>query len=140
MAIGLGEFAKRLAATSLGEFESRPFYEPKSDSLIWYLRDTRSHNKRITQYLTFFLSVEDDSLVGFEVKSVKTIMKAIEDLGEVDLAKPVEVNIDGAQMSMQVIVRCALVTGHETPFSGEDWEQLEAVTKDLMVPRSLPST
>lgn len=45
----------------------RPFYEPETRSLILYVRDTRSYGKYINKYLTVFLSVEDESFVGFEI-------------------------------------------------------------------------
>jgi len=48
-------------------FISAPFYEKHTQCLIWYFRDERSYGKWIDEYLTLFLSVEDDSLVGIEI-------------------------------------------------------------------------
>ena len=54
-----------------GPFRPEPFYEPATDSLIYYERDERSYAKRISRHLTVFLSVQDDTLVGVEIKGVK---------------------------------------------------------------------
>ncbi len=49
------------------EFRAEPFYERITDSLIYYARDERSYAKYIDKYLTIFLSVNDDTFVGFEI-------------------------------------------------------------------------
>lgn len=71
MAVGLGEFADLLSNAELGEFEARPYYEPETDAVIFYFRNERSYSKRITRYFTIFLSIDDDSLVGFEVTGIR---------------------------------------------------------------------
>jgi len=51
-------------------FTKSPFYESHTDSLIFYFRDVRSYGKWISSYLTLFLSIEDDSLVGIEISGL----------------------------------------------------------------------
>jgi hypothetical protein len=80
MATGLDRLAEFLAEAEAREtaFRRRPYYEPETDSLIFYIRDMSSYSKRITKYLTLFLANSDDTLVGIEVKSMKVICRAIE--------------------------------------------------------------
>lgn len=67
----LAEFLKQGVA---GPFRAVPFYEPYTDTLILYLRDKRSCHKCITRSLGLFLAIEDDSLVGCEVKNVTPLL------------------------------------------------------------------
>lgn len=79
MAAGLKEFASYLKEMRpTGEFIARPFYEPKTDSLIYYARDARSYGKRLNELITLFLSTTDNSLVGCELKGVKRLMKRVD--------------------------------------------------------------
>lgn len=62
-------------------FEQKPFYEPITDSILMYFRNERSYAKRISKHFTLFVSNEDDSLVGFEIKGVYDICRALESEG-----------------------------------------------------------
>jgi hypothetical protein len=115
-------------------FEPRPYYESLTDSLIYYFRNEKSYSKRITKYFTVFLSCEDDSLVGIEVKSLKTIMKAIADLGEVDVVEPpIKASLQGQEVALRVIAHCALTPEPETPVSGAYYDELEAHTRGVRI-------
>lgn len=48
-------------------FNPLPFYESATDSLIVYMRDEKSYAKQVSQRVTLFLAIADDSLVGFEL-------------------------------------------------------------------------
>lgn len=127
----------RLAQLASGEprsFVPRPYYEPETDALIYYFKNEKSYSKRITKYFTVFLSCEDESLVGFEVKSLEVIMKAIADLGEVDVVDPpVKANLEGQEIALRVIARCALTPEPETPVTGADYDELYAHTEDIRI-------
>lgn len=69
-------FLKEMRPT--GEFVAKPFYEPRTDSLIFYARNVSSYGKRLNQLLTLFLSNEDHSLVGCELKGVKRLLKRVD--------------------------------------------------------------
>jgi hypothetical protein len=136
MATGLDGFAAHLKQIeeNAGEFHAQPYYEPETDSLIFYIRDESAYSKRVTKYFTVFLSNEDDSLVGIEVKGLKVISRAIEDLGEVDLIDPLLVKAeDGESHALSVIVRCALVPEPDEPVTGDQYEQLKKATHGIRV-------
>lgn len=60
---------------SVREFQPVPYYESETDSMICYFHDIQSYSKRIDEYVTLFLAISDDSLVGVEIKGVSLIMK-----------------------------------------------------------------
>ena len=75
MASGINDFLDDIQNAEFGEFEPRPYYEPDSDSLVFYLRNEQSYRKRLNGLLTLFLSTKDDSLVGCEVKGVQRMLR-----------------------------------------------------------------
>ena len=77
MASGLNNFLDDIRNAELGEFEPRPFYEPDSDSLVFYVRNEQSYRKRLNNLLTLFLSTKDDSLVGCEIKGVQPMLRQL---------------------------------------------------------------
>jgi hypothetical protein len=68
MATGGLERLAELVSREPRAFVPRPYYEPETDALIYYFKNEKSYSKRITKYFTVFLSIADDSLIGFEVK------------------------------------------------------------------------
>jgi hypothetical protein len=80
MAAGLNEYFEFLRS-EVGEFTPRPHYEPEGDSLIFYGRNEQSYAKRINSLLTLFLSSQDNSLVGCEVKGVQRMLRIAGDFG-----------------------------------------------------------
>ncbi len=139
MAQGLDAFAAHLKRSTdvMGEFRSEPFYQTETDTLIFYFRDTPSYEKRITKYLTIFLAVEDDSLVGIEIKGIKVIMMAIQNLGDVPISEPIEVkDEDGELIHMSFVMHFALGFEQLEAISGTQYEQLRDQVKEFRVRRS----
>ncbi len=75
MAAGLEDFGNFLNNLNVGEFKSEPYYEENTDALLVYLRDCHSSSKRLNDKLTLFLSIEDGTLVGVEVKGITRILE-----------------------------------------------------------------
>lgn len=80
MAAGLNEYFDSLRS-EVGEFTPRPYYEPEGDSLIFYARNEQSYAKRINSLLTLFLSSQDNSPIGCEVKGVQRMLRIAGDFG-----------------------------------------------------------
>jgi hypothetical protein len=139
MAQGLAEFAEYLksARPRLGPFKREPYYEPETDSLIYYVRDEPSYSERRNKYLTLFLSSADKSLVGVEVKGIKTIMRAVEDLGPVPVDSVRVTDEHGDEVDLSVIVRCSLV--HE-PVEADEFGRLNDATRGVRIRSSLLCT
>lgn len=140
MAQGLEQFAAHLREIEVGivsEFNAEPYYEPHTDSIIFYLRDTRSYSQRVTKFFTLFLDAKDNSLVGFEIKGITILAAAVEGLGnEVPLVHPVQVtNEDGEEGNLEVLVRQSLVPAREWPVEGELREQLRKAVHGRVIPR-----
>ena len=81
MAAGLSDFDDYLkqGLENMGPFRPKPYYEPTGDSVIFYIRDVQSYAKRLNPILTLFLSADDESLVGCEVKGVKRLLRTYGD-------------------------------------------------------------
>lgn len=131
MATQLNEFAEHLdgALARISEFTPKPYYEADTDSLIYYLRDVSSYSKRVTKYFTLFLANSDDSLVGFEVKGVGVIIKAVANLGDVEVVNPIPVKDgDGKEYDLSVVVRGALVPNPDATFTGDQYNAINSAT------------
>lgn len=133
------ELADLLQEKVVEPFRAEPFYEHVTDSLIYYVRDERSYGQRISKHLTVFLSMSDDTLVGLEIKGMKTILSAIHGMeGTIPLADPVPVaDENGDDYELSVLVRQAMVR-QELPVAGEEYDRLHEVSRGIRVnPRGL---
>jgi hypothetical protein len=71
----LGEYLNSLIKKCEGkEFKPRAYYDEKADFLVYYHEDVQSYEKWLTPYLSLFLSMEDDRIIGFEVNGLKNII------------------------------------------------------------------
>ena len=141
MVTGLEGFANHLKGLAPGVFKPEPYYEAKTDALIFYKRDVPSWSKRINKYLTVFLSDEDDTLVGIEIKGLSIIENAVENLGAVRVSGSVEVKAeDGEAVDLSVFVRCSLVPEADEPLDSGDYEELSSVTRGVKIHPSLCAT
>ena len=97
-----------------------------------------AYSKRVTQYFTVFLSTEDDSLVGIEVKGLKFIRKAVERLDhDVDIVKPLPVkDKDGEYFDFGVIVRQALVPEPDEPVRSQQRDEIDKAIKGIRIDKS----
>jgi hypothetical protein len=74
MVTGLNGLAKYLKTAKIAEFCPAPFYEPETDSLIFYIRNEQSYSRRLNAQLTLFLATKDRSFVGCEIKGVRQLI------------------------------------------------------------------
>src|SRR5688500_3156060 len=100
---GLAEF---LTSTVAAEFTPVPYWEPETDSLIFYFRNEPSYSKRLNQLMTIFLSAADDKLVGCEVKGIKRILKRVKQFG---------IGISDHKLDLKLVLFAALVPEPESP-------------------------
>lgn len=111
-------------------FVARPYYEPLSDSLIFYAKRGRSYGKRINNLLTLFLSVDDNKLVGLEIKGVKRIARLAKTYGII-------VEDNRAKMKIGVLVGMAAAEEAETPEYDQhepelrQWNDVEVPEEEL---------
>jgi hypothetical protein len=112
MASGLNDHLESLREMSeeLPEFSVKPFYEPECDSLILYVRSDQSYAKRLNSLLTLFLSTQDDSLVGCEVKGVQRLLRIAGDFG---------VLVHDRKIRLGILLAFALAEPPEDPAMGQ---------------------
>lgn len=125
MAAGLNEFYDFVDAVvgNPRPFVAKPYYEPEGDSLVFYAKDVQSFARRHNALLTVFLSTEDKSLVGVEVKGVKRILRLSGEFGVAVLDR---------RMRLGIFLAFALVPPPEDPAFREYEEQFEQF-KDVEV-------
>ncbi len=73
-----------LEMTNPSGFEQRPFYGSEEDSLTYYFDNAESYGKRVDELLTLFLSVRNDELVGWQVKSVRENLERLGHFGRAE--------------------------------------------------------
>ncbi len=65
-----------------GDFSPCAYYGAEEDSLMFYFRNDPDYAKRLNSRVTVYLSMEDQELVGCQIKGVGRILR---ELGELDL-------------------------------------------------------
>lgn len=60
------------------KFTPCAYYGPEEDALIFYFRNDPDYAKRVNKWLTLYLAMDSDELVGCQVKGVR---KVLEDMG-----------------------------------------------------------
>ncbi len=78
MAKNLNEY---LEGRKGGGFRSVPHYFASGDFVTYYLRNDRCHARRVDDWLTVYLTVDTDELVGCKIERVKHVLRAAEEYG-----------------------------------------------------------
>lgn len=132
MASGLNDHLEyvRKISEGLPEFSVKPYYEPDCDSLILYVRNEPSYARRLNSLLTLFLSAEDHSLVGCEVKGVQRLLRLAGEFG---------VLVRDKKIRLGILLAFALAEPPEDPALDEyesrfkDFENIE-IEREALVP------
>lgn len=78
MATGSGDLMEWVdQCTEEGPFKPYAYYGAEEDSLTVYFKDDADYAKRLNSRVTVFLSLEDNELVGFQIKSVRYVLQDI---------------------------------------------------------------
>ena len=62
-----------------GKFRPIPIYIEESDSVVYFLENTDYYAKRINELFTVYLRMDDDELMGVEIKGIKHLLKVLGD-------------------------------------------------------------
>ena len=76
---GLLEFLKGKSYS--GDFEARPHYSPDGDCVTLYVKDVEAYGKRLDELLTVYKSIDDDELVGCQIKGVQLMLERLGNFG-----------------------------------------------------------
>jgi len=68
------DILRRIAKEPIAEFRGVPWYNPHGDCFIWYFSNRESYAERIDDKLTVYRSLEDDEIVGCQVKGVSALL------------------------------------------------------------------
>ncbi len=75
-----------------GEFQPYSYFCEDSDALTVYFRGDPDYSKRLTDHITLYLSLEDDSIVGCRVKGISGILEDLPNFLQVNHA-PYELSL-----------------------------------------------
>ena len=56
------------------DFSAGAFYSPDSDSFQFYKENVDFYAERIDCWLTIYKAFEDDRLIGFKLKNIRTLL------------------------------------------------------------------
>lgn len=65
----------------LGEasgFEARPWYNPYGDCVVFHASPDEGYADRVDSVLTLYRSIEDDTVIGFQLKDVGAIIDELD--------------------------------------------------------------
>jgi hypothetical protein len=62
-------------------FVAKPYYSADGDSVTYFFKDNPSYAQRVDDFLTVYLSIEGDELVGCQVKGVARLLKLLGEFG-----------------------------------------------------------
>lgn len=88
MALSINE----LLSSVSGEFRPYHYLSPEADALTVYFADKPDYSKRLTDHITLYLALEDDSIVGCRVKGISGILE--------DLPNYLHVNHEDVELSV----------------------------------------
>jgi hypothetical protein len=63
------------------KFQPKPYYSKNGDALTFYFKDVPSYGDRIDSILTIYRSVENDEMVGCQIKGVRHILEKMGSFG-----------------------------------------------------------
>ncbi len=81
-------------------FEPKPFYSPEGDSIHFYFENVDHYAERVDCWLTIYRSFEDQHLVGFKLKNIKSLVSAFDKLG-------LDIRVSHKQWSIKLLAAIA---------------------------------
>lgn len=72
--LDVGKILKKFPST----FESRPYHSTVGDFIEFYFENSDSHAVRMDAWLTVYKAMDDDRLVGFKLKNIRTLRSAFD--------------------------------------------------------------
>ncbi len=69
-----------LLAEPAPAFESRPFHSPAGDCLYYYFENAEHVADRVDCWLTVYYATDDQRLVGFKLKNIRTLLSRFDQL------------------------------------------------------------
>lgn len=99
-------FMNELLAGLEGEptFQARPWYNRYGDCVVFHASDAPEYADRIDGILTLYRSIEDDSVIGFQIKGVQAIIELSGSDGMTIQARTDEGKVQKVAVSLLLVV------------------------------------
>ena len=111
------------------QFRPCVYYGPEEDAVMFYFRDDADYAKRMNEWLTLYLSIDSDELVGCQIKGVGRVLEDIGYFG---------VDVTHKKIKLQIVFLAFLGAAADDPVAREYYRKLgEAATEtntELVIP------
>lgn len=114
----------------LPEFVPCAYYGPEEDALMFYFRKAPDYSRRINSRVTVYLSMDDDELVGCQVKGVGRVLR---ELGEFD------VTIRHGKVKLQIVLLALMERILEDPSTRDVYRKVYRRAAEEDVDLELPA-
>lgn len=112
MASGLASF---LRDAEFSEFSPQPYYDKGTDRLRVYVENRRAYSQFVNRFLTLFLAIDTEEVVGFQIDNVSIVIRAIEGMNKpVPLCGPITTP-SGNEVEVAMLFRQAAVSSEIAP-------------------------
>ena len=97
------------------------YYGSEEDAMVFYFRNGPDYAKRVNEWLTLYLSMEDGELLGCQVKG---IARVLEDIGHFG------VDITHGSIKVSILFLAFLGSASEDPGAREYYRQLGEAARE----------
>lgn len=102
----------------------RPVYSRDGDFLAFFMEDADHYAHRVDHLLTVYLEMDTSKLVGFKIKGVRRMLKA---LGKLNIIRTVPDGNHRLKLTLLLLPGKMIATGEQL----ERYEEIEEATADL---------
>lgn len=115
------EFLENVLAELDGEptFEARPWYNQSGDCVVFHTSEEEGYADRIDGILTLYRSLDDDEVIGFQIKGINAII----DLCDADGMEVKAETEDGNVTEIEVSLLLVAAAFTETPGEADAKDQ-----------------
>ena len=100
------------------------YYGPEEDALMFYFRNDPDYSRRINKWLTLYLAMDSDELVGCQVKGVGRVLEDIGSFG---------VDVTHKKVNVRIIFLAFLGAAIDDPKARDIYKQLGEAAADSEV-------
>ncbi len=97
------------------EFKPCAYYGPEEDAVNFFFRDEADYAKRVNEWLTLYLSIDTDELVGCQIKGVGRVL---EDMGHFGI------DVTHRRVKLRIVFLAFLSSATDDPVAREYYRRL----------------
>ena len=114
------------------EFQPCAYYGQEEDAVVFYFEADPDYAKRINKWLTLYLSIDSDELVGCQIKGVRRVLEDMASFG---------IDVKHGKVKLTVLFLAFLSSASDDPVARDYYRALGQAAKDtkseLEIPRAV---